>query len=120
MEPKKDISNVKEEARKLRKKVNRLEESRSSIKNKNNEKGKTIKAYQDRQRELEENRDNWKSKCKEQAKACDVLNQKYKDIASLFAMQEEDLKKILYEFEELKKKNLETLQELKKIKNKLL
>ena len=114
MEPKKEISKAKEEARKLRKQVNRLEESRSSIKDKSREKGKIIKVHQDRQKELEENRDNWKSKCKEKEKEVEELNQKYKYIASLFEIKEEQLKKILNEFEELKKKYSETIQKTKK------
>jgi chromosome segregation ATPase len=120
MEQKNDNSNAKDEARNLRKKVSRLEDSRSSIKDKNREKGKTIKGYQDRQYELEENRDKWKTKCKEQEKECDELSQKYKYIASLFEMKEEELRKILNEFEELKKKYPESLQKPKKPKNKTL
>jgi chromosome segregation ATPase len=116
MKPKKDISSTKEEARNLRKKVNRLEESRSSIKDKNREKGKTIKAYQDRQRELEENRDNWKTMCKNKEKECDELTQKYRYIASLFEMKEEQLRKILEEFEDLKKKHQKIHQKQEKKK----
>ena len=52
MKEKIDQPNTREEARTLRKKVKRIEESRNSIKTKNREKGKTIKAYQDRQKEL--------------------------------------------------------------------
>lgn len=51
MNQKKDKSIVKEEASTLRKKVKRIEESRSSIKAKNREKSKAIKSYQDRQGE---------------------------------------------------------------------
>lgn len=120
MDQKNNKTDAKDEARNLRKKINRLEESRSSIKDKNREKGKTIKGYQDRQYELEENRDKWKSKCKEQEKECDELSQKYKYIASLFEMKEEELRKILNEFEELKKKYPESLQKPKKTKNKTL
>ena len=118
MEPKKNISNAKEEARNLRKRVNRIEESRSSIKDKNREKGKTIKAYQDRQNELEQNRNSWKTKCKDKEKECDELAQKYRYIASLFEMKEEQLREILEEFEDLKKKHQETFQKPKK-KNKI-
>jgi hypothetical protein len=53
------------DARTLRKKVKRIEESRSSIKAKSREKGKIIKAHQDRESELKKNRDDWKTKCKE-------------------------------------------------------
>lgn len=116
MEQKKEISKAKQEARKLRKQVSRLEESRSSAKDKSREKGKIIKIYQDRQVELERNRDNWKSKCKSKEKEVEELNQKYKYIASLFEMKEEQLREILNEFEELKKKYPETIQKRKKTK----
>ena len=105
MKQKKDTPSSKDEARALRKKVKRVEESRCSIKAKNREKGKTIKAYQDRQTELEQNRDSWKTKSKEQEKECEELNNKYKYIASLFEMKEEELRQILKEFEEFKKKH---------------
>jgi len=49
MEPKKEKINSKDETRALRKKIKRVEESRSSIKTKSQEKGKVIKMYQDRQ-----------------------------------------------------------------------
>ena len=57
MKEKADLSTIKEEARILRKKTKRVEESRASIKTKNSEKGRIIKAHQDRQTELEKNRD---------------------------------------------------------------
>lgn len=47
----------KAEARTLRKKIKRVEESRSSIKDKYREKGTTIKKLKDRQTELVESRD---------------------------------------------------------------
>lgn len=99
-----DKPNIKEEARALRKKVKRVEESRSSIKAKSREKGKTIKAHQDRQKELEQNRDDWKVKCKKQEKECIDTDDKYKKVAALLEMKEEELRKIMEEFEELKKK----------------
>jgi chromosome segregation ATPase len=104
MEQKKDKSNAKEEARSLRKKLNRVEESRAIVKAKSREKGKTIKSYQDRQSELEQNRDEWKSKYKETEKDRNEINCKYKYIADLFEIKEAELRKILKEFEDLKKK----------------
>lgn len=68
MKKKTDKSDIQEEARSLRKKTKRVEESRSLIKAKSREKGKIIKLQQDRQAELERNRDDWKAKCKEQEK----------------------------------------------------
>jgi chromosome segregation ATPase len=97
-------STIKEEARALRKKVTRIEKSRSSIKAKSQEKGKIIKAYQDRQIELEQNRDDWKRKCKGQEKECISANNKYKQVADMLEMKENELRQILQEFEELKKK----------------
>jgi len=96
--------NLKGEARALRKKVTRIEASRSLIKTKNRKKGKIIKAHQDRESELKKNRDDWKVKCKDKEKECVELEKKYKYLASLFEMKEEQLKDILNEFEELKKK----------------
>lgn len=104
MKKKADKPNIKEEARALRKKTKRIEESRSLIKSKNREKGKIIKAYQDRQTELEQNRDHWKEKCKKEELERMELDEKYKHIAALFEMKEEKLREILKEFEELKKK----------------
>jgi predicted nucleic acid-binding Zn-ribbon protein len=104
MDEKIDKSNVKKEARDLRKKTKRLEQSRASIKSKSREKGKTIKAYQDRQVELEKNRDHWKAKCKQQEKALIEAENKYKESAALFNMQEEEFRNLLEQFEELKKK----------------
>lgn len=99
-----DKPNIREEARELRKKVKRVEESRSSIKAKSREKGKTIKVQQDRQKELEQNRDDWKAKYKEQEKERIDTDEKYKRIAALLKMKEEELREIMREFEELKKK----------------
>lgn len=104
MEKKADKPDIKEEARALRKKTKRVEESRSLIKTKSREKGKIIKAHQDRQKELEQNRDDWKAKCKEQEKERIESDKNYKRIAALFEMKEEQLREILREFEELKKK----------------
>lgn len=95
--------NIKDEARALRKKIKRVEESRSTIKDKSREKGKTIKAYQDRQKELEQNRNDWKAKCKEQEKQCIETIEKYKQTAASLEMKEVELQKIMDEFEELKK-----------------
>lgn len=105
MTEKTDHSNIKEEARALRKKTKRIEESRASIKAKNSEKGKVIKAHQDRQTELEKNRDDWKAKCKEQEKERINADDKYKQFAILLGMKEEQLREILKELEELKKKH---------------
>lgn len=102
MKPEK--TNIKKEARSLRRKVKQIDESRCNIKAKSREKAKIIKAHQDREIELKESRNSWKAKAKEQEKANDELDKKYKDIAALFEMKEEELKKILDEFEELKKK----------------
>lgn len=104
MKEKTDKSNIKEEARLFRKKAKRIEESRSLLKTKNREKGRVIKAYQDRQTELEQNRDDWKAKCKKEEMERIELDKKYKEIAALFEMKEEKLREILKEFEDLKKK----------------
>jgi hypothetical protein len=103
MKEKTDKSRIKDEARALRKKNKRVEESRSLIKAKSREKGKTIKAYQDRQTELEQNRDEWNAKSKEQERER-IEADKYKHVAALFDIKEEQLKEILKEFEDLKKK----------------
>jgi chromosome segregation ATPase len=104
MVTKNEISKIKEETRDLRKKVTGLKESKASIKVKSREKGKQIKVYQERQKELIDNRDKWKLKSKKQEKECDELAAKYKKVADLFEMKEEELKEILAEFEQLKKK----------------
>ena len=105
MKEKSDNLNVKAEARTLRKKTKRLEDSRASIKIKSREKGKVIKAHQDRQTELEKNRDDWKTRCKEQEKARIEAEDKYKHVATLLDIKEEQLKEILKDFEESKKKH---------------
>jgi chromosome segregation ATPase len=94
----------KEEARTLRKKIKRVEESRSSIKDKHREKGSTIKKLKDRQTELEGSRDQWRDRCKQSEKKNADLAEKYKHLADLFEMKEEQLKDILGDVEELKKK----------------
>jgi hypothetical protein len=104
MKEKADKPNIKEEVRALRKKVKRVEESRSSIKTKSREKGKAIKAHQDRQNELEQNRDDWKAKCKAQEKVRIDADDKYKKVAALLEIKEEELRTIMEEFEALKKK----------------
>lgn len=97
-------SDSKAEARTLRKKIKRVEESRSSIKDKNREKAAVIKASNDRKRELEESRDQWKAKCKQKEKEALELEEKYAYLANLFDMKEEQLRQILDDIEELKKK----------------
>jgi chromosome segregation ATPase len=104
MEQKKEKSDAKKETRELRKKIKRVEKSRSSIKDKNRDKGTIIKKSKDRQRELEESRDHWKAKYKQSEKETAELTQKYAYLASLFNMKEEQLKQILDDVEELKKK----------------
>lgn len=104
MKEKTNKPSIKEEARTLRKKNKRVEESRSLIKAKSREKGKIIKAHQDRQTELEQNRDEWKAKCKEQERQRIETDKKYQHVAALFDMKEDQLKEILKEFEDLKKK----------------
>ena len=105
MNKEKKNKNIREEARLLRKRLKRIEDSRSSTKEKSREKSKTIKAYQDRQKELEENRDKWKKKCKEQGKENDKLRDDIKRLANQLQMSVEDLEKIKNEFNELKKKS---------------
>ena len=105
MNEKTDLSTLKEEARAQRKKSKRIEDSRASIKAKNSEKGKIIKAHQDRQTELEQNRDDWKTKCKEQEKERIHADNKYEQLAALFNMREEELREILKELVDLKKKH---------------
>jgi hypothetical protein len=114
MEDKTAKPNIKEDARSLRKKTKRIEESRCLIKAKNREKGKIIKLYQDRQTELECSRDQWKIKCKQEEIERMELSEKYKHIAALFEMKEEQLREILREHEELKKKYPEISQRAKK------
>lgn len=104
MKQKKEKLETSEEARLLRKKIKRVEESRSSIKDKNREKSTVIKKSKDRQRELEVSRDQWKDKYKQSEKEAAELTEKYAYLASLFDMKEEQLKEILDDVEELKKK----------------
>ena len=104
MSEKADTPKIKEEARALRKKTKRIEESRSLIKAKSREKGKIIKAHQDRQTELEQNRDEWKAKCKEWEKECAQVEKKFKRVAALYDIKEEQLKEIQNEFATFKKK----------------
>jgi chromosome segregation ATPase len=104
MEQKNEKLDVKEEARILRKKIKRVEESRSAIKNKNREKGTVIRKSQDRQKELEDSRNQWKAKYKEKEKESTEISEKYAYIASLFEIKEEQLRQVLKDFEELKKK----------------
>jgi chromosome segregation ATPase len=104
MKQKKEKTDAKTETRALRKKIKRIEESRSSIKGKNREKSALIKKTQDRQKELEESRDQWKAKCKQSEKETAEVTKKYAYLASLFDMKEEQLREILDSSEELKKK----------------
>ena len=104
MKEKADKPNIKEETRALRKKTKRVEKSRALIKAKSREKGKAIKAYQDHQTELENNRDDWKAKCKEQEIQRKDAEDKYKQFATQLNIKEEQLREILNELEELKKK----------------
>ena len=105
MEQEKDKPNAKEETRTLRKKVKRIEVSRSSIKAKNRKKGEIIKDLQGRKSELEESRDKWKTKHSAQEKACDELSKKYREMADLLQIKEEELREVIKEFEEVKKKH---------------
>lgn len=89
----------------LRKKIKRVEESRSVVQAKNREKAKAIKAYQDRETELKENRDNWKVKCKEKEKENEELNEKLKHLADTLEITVEQLQQIRDEFNEVKKKS---------------
>ncbi len=104
MNEKTNKSSINKEARMLRRQNKRIEESRSLIKAKNHEKGKIIKAHEDRQTELAQNRDEWKAKCKEQERQCAEAEKNYKHVAGLLNIKEEQLKEILREFEKLKKK----------------
>lgn len=105
MESGNEKSNIKKEARLLRKKLKRTENSRGLTKAKSREKSKLIKAYQDREQELKENRDKWKTKCKEQKKENETLRDDLKKLADQLQISEEDLQKIRDEFNELKKKS---------------
>jgi len=104
MEQKNEKTDAKKETRALRKKIKRVEESRSSIKEKNREKSALIKKTQDRQKELEESRDQWKARCRQSEKETAEVTEKYAYLASLFNMKEEQLREILDDVEELKKK----------------
>lgn len=99
-----DKTNSKEKPHTLRKKIKRIEESRSTIQAKNREKAKAIKAYQDRETELKNNRNNWKGKCKEKEKENEDLKEKLKLIASTLEITEEQLQQVRDEFNEVKKK----------------
>jgi chromosome segregation ATPase len=92
------------EVRSLRKKVKRIEESRSSAKDKNREKSTVIKKCKDRQKELEESRDLWKTKYQQSEKESAELAEKYSYLASLFNTKEEQVKQLLDDIDELKKK----------------
>jgi hypothetical protein len=104
MEHKQDKSEEKKETRSLRKKIKRVEESRSSLKDKNREKGIAIRKSKDRQKELEESRDLWKEKYNQSEKEATELVEKYAYLASLFNVKEEQLRNVLGDIEELKKK----------------
>lgn len=106
MKQSKTTSSSKEEARILRKKVTRMTDSRDSVKSKNREKAKVIKAQQDRERELIENRDQWKAKCKEQEKKNEEQSKILKKLASQLEITEEELQQVIDECSELKKNSL--------------
>jgi chromosome segregation ATPase len=101
---KQDKTNPKEKPHTLRKKIKRIEESRSTIQAKNREKAKALKAYQDREKELKDNRDSWKVKCKEKEKENEELQEKLKLIVNTLEITEEQLQQIRDEFNEVKKK----------------
>lgn len=104
MKEKADKPNLKQDLSALRKKTKRIEDSRTLIKAKSREKGNVIKEQQDRQIELAKNRDDWKAKSKEHEKKRIEAEDKYTQVASLLKMKEEQLREILNEFEEFKKK----------------
>jgi SMC interacting uncharacterized protein involved in chromosome segregation len=103
MEQPKDTPASKEEARLLRKKITRIEDSRDALKSKNREKAKAIKVQQGREVELKENRDHWKAKCKEQENKNEELSKALKKLASQLEITEEELQHVLDECNELKK-----------------
>jgi hypothetical protein len=103
MEQKKEKPDAKKAGRVLRRKIKRIEESRSSIKAKHRKKGTIIKKHQDRQKELKESRNLWRDKYKQSEKEKAELNEKYAHIARVFNMKEEQLREALSDFEELKK-----------------
>lgn len=98
-------SQTQEQPHLLRKKIKRIEESRASTKAKSREQAKALKAQQKREQELIENRNSWKAKCKEQKNKNDELNYTYKQVAEQLEVTEEQLKQVLDEFNELKKKH---------------
>lgn len=106
MDQNKDSSHVKEEARLLRKKFTRMQNSRDALKSKNQDKAKIIKAQQDREQELKENRDHWKSKCKEQELKNEELRKVLKQLSRKLAISDEELLQVLHECTELKKNSL--------------
>lgn len=101
---KQDQKKIEEKPYILRKKLKRIEDSRSASQDKNREKAKAIKVYQDRETELKNNRDNWKVRCKEKEKENEDLKKKLKLIASAFEISEEQLQQVRDEFNEVKKK----------------
>jgi hypothetical protein len=109
----KSKTNIKEEVKILRKRAKRLEVSRSLLKTKGREKGKTIKMQHDRHNKLKKSRDAWKDKCMKEKKARVTADNKYKEMADLFGIKEEQLREVLKEFEEVKKKYPE--KRLKKV-----
>jgi hypothetical protein len=86
---KNETSNTKAETRSLRKRFKRVEQSRDSMKDKNREKGTTIKKLKDRHKELEESRDQWKAKYKQSEQENSDLAEKNVQLASLFNENEE-------------------------------
>jgi len=96
-------SKQKEEPRNLRKKIKRLETSRNLNKAKNRDKGRIIKAYQDRQNELIESRTAWKEKFKKQENENIQLSTKIKSLETLLELKDGEFERILSEFNEVKK-----------------
>jgi uncharacterized coiled-coil DUF342 family protein len=98
-------SQTQEQPYLLRKRIKRIEESRDSTKAKSREQAKELKALQKRQQELIENRDSWKTKCKEQNSKNDELSYTLRKVAEQLQVTEEQLREVLDEFNELKKKH---------------
>lgn len=99
-----EISKLKKEMRSLRKKLNRIEESRSLLKEKYSKKGKIIKTYQDRLDELENSRNNWKIKNQSIKIKLVEMEGLLKQQALQSKILNEQLKKVTVEYDNLKKK----------------
>ena len=101
----KETEPSKEQPYLLRKKINRMEQSRDVSKSKNRELAKSLKAKQKREVELIDNRDSWKAKCREQVSKNEDLEFTLKRAVVQLQGSEEQLNKVLSEFKELKKKH---------------